>query len=108
MKALYGLKQAPKAWYIKIRKYLVDQGFHWNPSDPNLYLKSNGNDIILLVLYVDDIIIKGNETHAIEKIKSNMCIVFEMTNLGLLHYYLGVEVWQIGGNIFVFVTSPLT
>ena len=47
-KALYGLKQECKAWYIKIGKYLVEQGFHRSLSDANLYVKSNGNDIILL------------------------------------------------------------
>ena len=66
MNPLYGLKQAPKAWYIKIDKYLVEQGFQWSPLDANLYIKRSGNDIILLVIYVDDMIIIGSETNMIE------------------------------------------
>jgi hypothetical protein len=100
-KALYGLKQAPRAWYIKIDRYLVQQRFQQSPSDSNLYVKRVGNDIILLVVYVDDIIITGSEEDAITWIKSNMSRAFDMTDLGLLHYCLGVEVWQIGSSIFV-------
>ena len=66
-----------------------------------MYVKRVGNDIIILVIYVDDIIIRGSEASAITLIKSNMSKVFDMTDLGLLHYCLGVEVWQTGSNIFV-------
>jgi hypothetical protein len=93
------------AWYIKIDRYLDEQGFQWSPSDSNLYVKSIGNDIILLVIYVDDIIITGSEASAIEQIKSNMSKAFDMTDLGLLHYCLGVEVWQTCSNIFVSQTK---
>ena len=64
-KALYGLKQALRVWYIKIDRYLVQQGFQRSPSDSNLYVKRVGNEIILLVVYVDDIIITGSEEDAI-------------------------------------------
>jgi hypothetical protein len=76
-KALYGLKQAPQAWYIKIDRYLDEQGFQQSPSNSNLYIKSVGNDIILLVIYVDDIIIIGSEASVIEQIKSNMSKYFD-------------------------------
>ena len=59
-KALYGLKQALRAWYIKIDRYLVQQGFQRIPSDSNMHVKAVGNDIILPVIYVDDIIITGS------------------------------------------------
>lgn len=72
-KALYGLKQASKAWYLKFDKYLIAQGFQRSPSDANLYVKNIGSDIILLVIYVDDIIITGNRLHLIEHIKSTLC-----------------------------------
>lgn len=64
-----------------------------------------GNDIILLVIYVDDIIIISSEERAIEQIKSNMSKTFDMTDLGLLHYCFGVGVWQIGSSIFVSQTK---
>ena len=60
LKALYGLKQAPRAWYIKIDKYLSDQGFKRSSSDSNLYITTTNSDIIILVIYVDDLIIIGS------------------------------------------------
>jgi hypothetical protein len=68
-KALYGLKQAPREWYIKIDRYLVQQGFQQSPSDSNLYVERVSNKIILLVVYVDDIIITSSEEDAITWIK---------------------------------------
>jgi hypothetical protein len=88
-------------WYIKIDKYSVQQGFKWSPSDSNLYVKRFGNEIILLVVYVGDIIMTSSEEDAITWIKSNMGRAFDMKYLGLLHYFLGVEVWQTGSNIFI-------
>jgi hypothetical protein len=69
MKALYGLKWAPRAWYIKIDRYLDKQGSQRSPSHSNMYVKSVGNDIILLVIYINDIIIIGSELSVIEQIK---------------------------------------
>lgn len=82
-----------------------EQGFQRSPSDSNLNVKRVGNDIIFLVVYVDDIIITGCEANAITWIKSNMSRAFDMTNLGLLHYCLGVEVWQTVSSIFVSQTK---
>lgn len=67
-KALYGLKQVSRAWYIKINRYLDEQGLQWSPYF-NLYVKSIGNDIILLVIYVNDIIITCSKASAIKQIK---------------------------------------
>jgi hypothetical protein len=70
-----------------------------------MYAKRVGNDIILLVIYVYDITIAGREESVIEQIKSNMSKTFDMTDLGLLHYCLGVEVWKTGSSIFVSQTN---
>ena len=69
LKALYGLKKAPRAWYIKIDKYLNDQGFKRSSSDSNLYIKTTDSDIILLVIYVDDLIIARCSASLIQGIK---------------------------------------
>jgi hypothetical protein len=61
--------------------------------------------VVILVIYVDDIIITGSEARAIAKVKSELCLAFDMTNLGLLHYCLGVEVWQTENHIFVSQTK---
>eukprot|EP00253_Pinus_taeda_P030272 PITA_30272 len=101
VKALYGLKEAPRAWYIKIDKYLTNHGFRQSPSDANLYIKHTGDDILFVVVYVDDLIITGSSAPLIHGIKQDLCSTFDMTNLGLLHYCLGVEVWQTENNIFL-------
>lgn len=66
-----------------------------------MYVKRVGNDIILLVIYVDDIIVTSSEEKTIEQIKNNIRKYFDITDLGHLHYYLGVEVWQTGSSIFI-------
>eukprot|EP00253_Pinus_taeda_P004464 PITA_04464 len=101
VKALYGLKQAPRAWYMKIDQYLIDHGFQRSPFDANLYIKHIGDDISFVVVYVDDLIITGSSAHLIHGIKQDLCSTFDMTDLGLLHYCLGVEVWQTKHNIFL-------
>ena len=58
-KALYELKQAPRAWYSKIDTYLQDLGFEKSEADPNLYYLMDGEDPLILVLYVDDLFIIG-------------------------------------------------
>ncbi|KAH9319651.1 hypothetical protein KI387_021420, partial [Taxus chinensis] len=101
IKSLYGLKQAPRARYIKIDKHLRDLGFTQSHSDPNLYVKSNDDDIVILIVYVDDLAIIGSGDAAIHKVKSDLCAAFDMTDLGLLHYFLGVEFWQLDHLIFI-------
>eukprot|EP00253_Pinus_taeda_P006391 PITA_06391 len=98
-KALYGLKQAPRAWYMKIDQYLTDHGFQRSPSDANLYIKNTDDNILFVVVYVDDLIITGSSAHLIHEIKQDLCRTFDMTDLGLLHYCLGIEVWQTENNI---------
>jgi len=82
-----------------------EKGFQQSPSTSNLYVKSIGNDIILLVIYVDDIIIMGSEASAIQHIKYNMSKSFDMIDLDFIHYCLGVEVWETCSNIFVSQTK---
>lgn len=90
---MYGLKQAPRAWYERIDCYLLGLGFSKNDADPNLYLKITNGGMLILVLYVDDLLITCEE-YLIEKCKLDLAKEFEMKNLGLLHYFLGLEVWQ--------------
>jgi hypothetical protein len=54
-KALYGLKQAPRAWYSRLEKYLQQQGFKRGVVDNNIYIKIDNEDILIIVVYVDDI-----------------------------------------------------
>ncbi|KAK4390398.1 Retrovirus-related Pol polyprotein from transposon TNT 1-94 [Sesamum angolense] len=100
-KALYGLKQAPRAWYSRIDKYFMDRGFRRSLSDPTLYIKSQGNDTLIVSLYVDDLIYTGNNEKMIQDFKEDMMKTFEMSNLGLMHFFLGIEINQEKEGIFI-------
>jgi hypothetical protein len=92
MKALYRLKQAPRAWYSRIDAYLQQLGFEKSEADPNLYFIVVGEDPLILLLYVDDIFITGVE-RLINSCKESLASEFEMTDIRLMHYLLGLEVW---------------
>ena len=90
-KALYGLKQAPRAWYARIDNYLQSFGFFKSIADSNLYIRFVKNQPLILVLYVGDPFLTREE-HLIAQCKRELAAKFEMKDLGLLHYFLGLEV----------------
>ena len=90
-KALYGLKQAPRAWYERINSFLSSMGFTKSKVDPNLYLKVVEDEPVILLLYVDDLLLTGNEKQIMER-KKKLAEEFEMKDLGLMHYFIGLEV----------------
>eukprot|EP00253_Pinus_taeda_P028156 PITA_28156 len=100
-KALYGLKQAPRAWYSRIDSYLLENGFAKCEGEPTLYIEENDGKILIVVLYVDDVIFTGNDDYLIENFKTVMKEKFEKTDMGLLRYFLGIEVEQSGNGIFI-------
>jgi hypothetical protein len=99
-KALYGLKQAPKAWYGHIDSFLTSLGFTKSKADSNLYFKIMNNEPVILLLYVDDLFLTGEEKLIVE-CKKRLASEFEMKDLGLMHYFLGLEVWQSPERIFL-------
>ena len=90
-KSLYGLKQAPRAWYERIYSYLMKLGFTRSNVDPNLYFKVDRENPLILVLYVDDLFLTGADP-LIHQCKKELAAEFEMKDLGLMHYLLGLEV----------------
>ncbi|KAI5320266.1 hypothetical protein L3X38_039974 [Prunus dulcis] len=101
-KALYGLKQAPRAWYDEIDAYFNTAGFKKNLSEATLYIKtSDTSGIIIVSLYVDDIIYTGSCPKMLEEFKQDMMQHYEMTDLGLLHHFLGMGVEQTDKHIFI-------
>eukprot|EP00253_Pinus_taeda_P035794 PITA_35794 len=100
-KALYGLKQAPRAWYNRIDAYLIENGFNKCDGEPTLYIKENDGKIIIIVLYVDDLIFTGNDASLIADFKAVMKNELEMTDLGFLRYFLGIEVDQSENGGFI-------
>ena len=99
-RALYGLKQAPRAWYSRIDTYLQQMGFTKSEADPNLYYIVIGSDPLILVLYVADLFITG-ESRLIEGCKRDLATEFDMKDIWLMHSFLGLEVWQEDGHIFL-------
>jgi hypothetical protein len=100
-KALYGLKQTPRAWNRRIDTYFKENGFEQCPYEHALYVKKNGSNILLVSLYVDDLIFMGSNDQMIKEFKSTMTREFEMTDLGLMRFFLGLEVRQEETGIFI-------
>jgi hypothetical protein len=99
-KDLYRLKKAPRAWYARMDSYITRLGFSKSHADPNLYYKFMDNALVILLLYVDDLFITGEE-YLIIQCKKELASEFYMKDLGLMHYYLGLEVWQKCGEVFL-------
>jgi hypothetical protein len=99
-KALYGLKQPPRASYSRIDGYLQDMGFTKSEANANLYILLVGPEILILVLHVDDLILTGAES-LIADCKSDVALEFEMKDIEPMHYFLGLEVRQQSGEIFL-------
>ncbi|CAL8174177.1 unnamed protein product [Prunus armeniaca] len=101
-KALYGLKQAPRAWYDEIDTYFAQCGFTKSQSEATLYTKTRGEAEILTVsIYVDDIVYTGSSQSMLEEFKQDLMVKYEMTDLGLLHHFLGMGVIQTHTSIFL-------
>ena len=98
-RALYGLKQAPRAWYTRIDSYFIGLGFTKSEADVNLYQIVVDGKLLIIILYVDDIILTDDE-QLIIYCKEDLVREFEMKDMGLLHYFLGLEIWQWDGELF--------
>ena len=101
-KSLYGLKQAPRPWYNYIDNYFNECGFKRSKSEPTLYVKHQGNaDLLIVALYVDHLILTGSNVEMIEEFKKDIVNKYEMSDMGLLHYFLGIEVYQDKEEVFI-------
>jgi hypothetical protein len=100
-KALYGLKQAPRAWNAKLDQELQKLGFVRSKEEHAVYKMGNGDTLLLIGVYVDDLVICGPDKTKIAEFKRRMSNTFSMGDLGLLSYYLGMEVRQCPGQITI-------
>ena len=92
-KALYGLKQAPRAWYDKLKNCLIaNWKFQNSKADISLFFKEVQGSMILILIYVDDILITGPDNGELEKFISEFSKTFALKDLGILSYFLGIEV----------------
>ena len=90
--ALYGLKQAPRAMFAKFDSTISQHGFSGSSFNTALFLRRFGHDITILLLYVDDMIITGDDMQGIQNLKNFLGRQFEMKDLSPLNYFLGLEV----------------
>ena len=95
---LYGLKQAPRTWYGRTDSFLSSLGFTKSKADSNLDYKVEDGNPMMLLLYVDDIFVTGMDGLIVD-MKRNLAAKFEMKDLGMMHYFLGMEVWQNADGI---------
>jgi hypothetical protein len=91
-RALYGLKQSPRAWYSRFHDVVLQIGFQPSAHESALFIRRTSQGLVLLLLYVDDMIITGSDSTAIDEVKRHLFHTFEMKDLGPLRYFLGIEV----------------
>jgi Reverse transcriptase (RNA-dependent DNA polymerase) len=100
-KALYGLKQAPRVWYGRLSFFLIENEFTRGINDTTLFTKKRDNDLLLVQIYVDDIIFGSTNAALIEEFLILMSSEFEISMMGELNYFLGLQIKQTPEETFV-------
>ena len=100
-KALYGLKQAPRAWYDRLKNFLLEKRFSMGKVDKTLFVLKQGNDQLFVQIYVDDIIFGCSSHVLVSQFSETMSKEFEMSMMGELTYFLGLQVKQTKEGTFV-------
>jgi Reverse transcriptase (RNA-dependent DNA polymerase) len=100
-RSLYGLKQSPRAWFGRFSKAMIKEGYLQSNADHTMFIRRKGEKLCVLIVYVDDIVLTGNDTVEMKRIKGSLAIEFEMKDLGPLCYFLGIEVASAPNEIFI-------
>ncbi|PRQ31062.1 putative RNA-directed DNA polymerase [Rosa chinensis] len=98
-KSLYGLKQSPRAWFGRFTKFMKKIGYRQSNSDHTLFLKHQCGKVTALIIYVDDMVVTGDDLEEIQRLQGQLSSEFEMKDLGSLKYFLGIEVARGKGCI---------
>ncbi|GJV42194.1 putative ribonuclease H-like domain-containing protein [Tanacetum coccineum] len=101
VKALYGLHQAPRAWYDTLSTFLLKNGYIRGTIDKTLFIKKDKHDIILVQVYVDDIIFGSTKKSWCDEFEALMKSRFQMSSMGELTFFLGLQVKQKEDGIFI-------
>ncbi|GJV07396.1 retrotransposon protein, putative, ty1-copia subclass [Tanacetum coccineum] len=91
-RSIYGLKQASRSWNKRFDEEIKKTDFIQNPNEPCVYMKASGSNVTFLVLYVDDILIMGNNIQMLQEVKSWLCKCFSMKELGEAAYILEIKI----------------
>ena len=100
-RAIYGLKQAPRAWFAKFSSTIFRLGYTTNPFDSALFLRRTDKCTILRFLYVDDMIITGDDLSGIQELKDFLSQQLEIKDLGHLSYFLGLEITHFIDGLYI-------
>jgi hypothetical protein len=100
-KALYGMKQAPKAWYGRLRGFLFSKGFEMGKVVETLFLLRQGDNIIIVQVYVDDIVFGGSSHSLVARFAVDMSKEFKMFMMGELQFFLELQIKQAKDGTFV-------
>ena len=101
-KSLYGLKQASRKWYEKLTSLRLLNGYKQASSDHSLFLKTTSSSFTILLVYVDDVILAGNSLEEFTSIKKILHNTFQIKDLGILKYFLGIEVGHSSSGISLY------
>jgi hypothetical protein len=99
-KALYGLKQAPKAWYDRLKAFLVKHNYSMGMVDNTLFTKRSDSHIIIVQIFVDDIIFGSTCQEMCDEFAKIIHDEFEMSMMGELNFFLGLQIKQLEDGIF--------
>ena len=100
-KALYILKQAPRSWYERLSKFLIFSGFKMGKIDTTLFIKPKDKDMLIIQIYVDDIIFGATNGSLCEEFAKSMHSEFEMSMMGELNFFLGLQIKQFKEGTFI-------
>ena len=100
-RALYGLKQAPSDWYDRLTAYLTENGFKWGSADTTLFIRKDKNSFVVAQIYVDDIVFGVTNDSLAYSFANEMKAILEMSMVGELTYFLGLQVKQTDLGIYI-------
>lgn len=95
------VKQSPRAWFSRLSSRLVSLGFKGCKSDPSLFIYRTSTDLILFLIYVDDIIVTGPSISSISRLIRTLLDDFALKDLGPLHFFLGVEALKTDQHLYI-------
>ena len=100
-KAIYGLKQSPRSWYHKLSTTLNGRGFNKSEADHTLFTLTSQREMVVILIYVDDIIITGSDKEGISLTKAFLKASFDIKYMGELKYFLGIEICRSKEGLFL-------
>jgi hypothetical protein len=100
-KAIYGLRQSPRAWHDSLKTFILSYGFQTSKSDPSLFLYQSGDTMAYFLVYVDDLLLTGNNSTFMQHFIEALSQRFSLKNMGQPHYFLGIEIIQTSAGIFL-------